>query len=129
MILLIAFAGLALLLATVGIYSVISYSTAQRMPEIGIRMALGATKWEVLRMLFGQGLRLALVGIVTGTIAASILTGLLSSFSHLLYRVRAADSVTFIAVSLCLIIAALCACYIPARRGARLDPMTALRHD
>ncbi len=129
MILLVAFAALALLLASLGIYGVISYSTAQRVPEIGIRMALGAAKWDVLQMLIGQGLRLAAIGIVIGAFAAAVLTKTLSSFSHLLYGVRATDPLTFIAVSLCLIIAALLACYIPARRAAKLDPMTALRHN
>ncbi len=93
MILLVAFAVLALLLATVGIYGVISYSTAQRVPEIGIRMALGAAKRDVLQMLLGQGLRLALAGVAIGAVAASILTRVLSSFSHLLYGVRATRSV------------------------------------
>ncbi len=129
MILLVAFAVLALVLATVGIYGVISYSTAQRVPEIGVRMALGAEKWDVLRMLIGQGLRLALAGIVIGAVAAFILTRVLSSFSRLLYGVRATDPLTFLAVSICLIVAALLACYIPARRAAQLDPMTALRHE
>ncbi|MGI8744786.1 MAG: ADOP family duplicated permease [Bryobacteraceae bacterium] len=129
MILLVAFAVLALLLATIGIYGVISYSTAQRVPEIGIRMALGATKWDVLRMLIGQGLRLALAGVAIGAVAASILTRVLPGFSHLLYGVRGTDPLTFVAVSLCLLVAAIFACYIPARRAAQLDPMTALRHD
>jgi putative ABC transport system permease protein len=129
MILLVVFAVLALLLATVGIYSVISYSTAQRVPEIGIRMVLGATNWHVLRMLLGQGLPLAAVGVGMGALIAAILTRVLSSFSHLLYGVRATDPFTFLAVSLCLIMAALLACYIPARRAAQLDPMTALRQD
>jgi predicted permease len=129
MILLVAFAALALLLATVGIYGVISYSTAQRVPEIGIRIALGAAKWDVLKMVVWQGLRLALGGVVIGGIVALVLTRMLSSFSHLLYGVRATDPLTFVAVSLCLILAALFACYIPARRAAQLDPMTALRHE
>ncbi len=129
MILLFAFASLALLVAVVGIYSVISYSTALAVPEIGIRMALGATKRQVLRMVFKRGLRLAVVGVAIGAIAALALTRMLSSFSRLLYGVRATDPLTFMAVSLCLIIAALFACYFPARRAAQLDPMTALRHE
>ena len=129
MILLAAFAALALLLATVGIYGVIAYSTAQRVPEIGIRMALGATKRDVLRMLLGQGLRLSLAGLAIGAVAAAILTRSLASFSRLLYGVRAADPWTFGVVSACLLATALVACYLPARRAARLDPMTALRHD
>jgi predicted permease len=129
MVLLVAFAGLALLLATVGIYGVISYSATQRVQEIGIRMALGAAKSDVLRMLVGQGLRLAFIGIAIGAAAAFILTRLLSSFSHLLYGVRATDPVTFTAVSLCLLLAALLACYLPARRATQLEPTSALRHD
>jgi predicted permease len=129
MFLLVAFALLALLLASVGIYGVISYSTARRVPEIGIRMALGAARSDVLRMLLGQGLRLAAIGVGIGAVAAAVLTRVLSSFSHLLYGVRTTDPLTFLAVSLCLVFAALFACYIPARRAAQLDPMTALRHD
>lgn len=128
MILLVAFAVLALLLATVGIYGTISYSTAQRMPEIGIRMALGAARRDVLQMLIERGLRLAIIGVAIGGVAASILTRVLSSFSHLLYGVRATDPWTFVSASLCLVVAALCACYVPARRAAQLDPMTVLRH-
>ena len=128
MILLVAFAALAFFLAIVGIYSVISYSSAQRVPEIGIRMALGATKWDVLQMVVKQGFRLALAGVAIGAVTAVLLTRMLSSFSRLLYGVRATDPLTFIAVSICLIIAGLFACYIPARRATQVDPMTALRH-
>ena len=127
MILLVAFAALALLLASVGIYGVLSYSTARRVPEIGVRMALGAERRDVVQMLVGQGLRLALAGIAIGAVAASILTRTLSSFSHLLYGVRASDPVTFVVVSACLVVAALLACYIPARRAAEVDPSAALR--
>jgi predicted permease len=129
MILLVAFAILALLLATVGIYGVISYSMAQRVQEVGIGMALGAAKGDVLRMLVGQGLRLTLAGVAIGAVAALALTRTLTSFSHLLYGVGANDPVTFVAVSMLLLGAALAACYIPARRAARLDPMTALRNE
>ena len=129
MVLLMAFAVVALLLATVGIYGVVSYSTAQRQQEIGIRMALGAEKWDVLRMLLGEGLRLALAGVAIGAAAAAVLARVLASFSHLLYGIRPTDPMTLITVSLCLITASLLACYIPARRAARVDPMTALRHD
>jgi predicted permease len=129
MILLSAFAILALLLACVGIYGVISYSMAQRVRELGIRMALGAVKRDVLQMVLGQSLRLALAGVAIGAVAAFILTRVLSSFSHLLFGVRASDPFTFVGVSLLLIGAALLACYIPARRAARLDPMVALRHE
>jgi predicted permease len=127
MILLVAFALSALLLATVGIYGLISYWTAQRSREIGVRMALGAAKWNVLQMLGGQGIRLALAGIALGTVAAVMLTRLLSSFSRLLYGVSATDWLTFVAVSLCLLLVALLASYLPARRAAALDPMAVLR--
>ena len=129
MILLAAFAVLALLLASVGIYGVVSYSMAQRVREIGIRMALGAVNWDVLRMVIGQGLRLALAGVAAGAVVSLVLARVLSSFSQLLYGVRAMDPLTFIAVSLVLISAALLACYIPARRAIGLDPTIALRHE
>jgi predicted permease len=129
MILLVAFALSALLLATVGIYGLISYWTAQRDHEIGIRIALGATKSNVLRLLLGHGLRVALTGVAIGAVAAAMLTRVLSSFSRLLFGVRATDWLTFIAVSLSLLLTALLASYLPARRASRLDPMTVLRQD
>ena len=129
MILLGTFAGLALLLASVGIYGVISYSVAQRIHEIGIRMALGAHKRDVFRMVVGQGLALALAGLAIGVVAALILTRVLSSFSLLLYGVGASDPVTFITVSVMLLFVAVVACYIPTRRAMRVDPMVALRYE
>ena len=129
MLLLMAFAFLALLLASVGIYGVISYLMTQRVHEIGIRMALGAAKRDVLQIVLGQGLRLAVTGVVVGTAAALILARLLTSFSHLLYGVRTSDPLTFTAVSLVLIGATILASYVPARRAARVDPMIALRHE
>jgi predicted permease len=129
MILLGTFAGLALLLASVGIYGVISYSVARRIHEIGIRMALGAHKRDVFRMVVGQGLALALAGLAIGVVAALILTRVLSSFSLLLYGVGASDPVTFITVSVMLLFVAVVACYIPTRRAVRVDPMVALRYE
>jgi ABC-type antimicrobial peptide transport system permease subunit len=129
MILLSGFAGLALLLASIGVYGVLSYSVALRTNEIGIRMTLGAEKRSVFRMVIAQGLRLALVGLAIGAITALILTRVLSSFSHLLYGVGAGDPLTFLAVSLVLLVVVVFACYIPARRAMRVDPMTALRYE
>jgi predicted permease len=129
MILLGTFAVLALLLAAVGIYGVISYSVAQRIHEIGIRMALGAHKRDVFRMVVGQGLALALAGLAIGVVAALILTRVLSSFSLLLYGVGASDPATFITVSVMLLFVAVVACCIPTRRAVRVDPMVALRYE
>lgn len=129
MILLGAFAGLALLLASVGIYGMISYSVAQRVQEIGIRMALGADKAKVLRMFIGQELKLVISGIAIGSLSALILTRTLRSFSHLLYGVGSWDPLTFATVSLLLIVLAALAGYIPARRAAKVDPMVALRYE
>jgi putative ABC transport system permease protein len=129
MLLLVSFAILALLLAFVGIYGVISYSTIRRVNEIGIRMALGAVKSDVVRMVVGQGLRLAFTGVAFGIVAALLLTRALSQFSHLLYGVRASDPAILIAVSVMLIGVAGLACYIPARRAASLDPAAALRQE
>ena len=124
-----AFALLALLLAAVGIYGVMTYMTTERTHEIGVRMALGADRRSILRMVVGGGLRLALIGIAIGVAAALILGRVLSSFSHLLYGVRPWDPLTLVAISLVLICATLLACYLPARRAAGVDPMIALRHE
>jgi predicted permease len=129
MVLLAVFATLALLLASVGIYGVISYSVTQRVQEIGVRMALGAEKRQIFQMVIGQGLRIAVVGLTIGAAAALILTRLLLSFSRLLYGIGPSDPVTFAAVSLMLTAVAVLACYIPARRAARVDPMVALRYE
>jgi predicted permease len=129
MILLGAFAGLALLLASVGIYGVISYSVTQRVQEIGIRMALGADKAKVLRLFIGQELKLVLLGIAVGAVGAVILTRTLSSLSHLLYGVGSWDPLTFATASSVLIAAAVLAGCIPARRATKVDPMAALRHE
>jgi ABC-type antimicrobial peptide transport system permease subunit len=129
MILIGAFAGLALLLASVGIYGMISYSVTQRVQEIGIRMALGANKGKVLRLFIGQELKLVLVGIAVGAVGALILTRTLSSLSHLLYGVESGDPLTFATASIVLIGVAAFAGYIPARRAASVDPMVALRYE
>jgi predicted permease len=127
LILLGAFAILALLLMSVGIYGVISYSVTLRVKEIGIRMALGAERRDVLRMVIGQGLRLAVAGLLIGTVGALVLTRLLSSFSRLLYGVRTSDPLTFMTAWLVLAGVSVLACYLPARRASRIDPMVAFR--
>jgi putative ABC transport system permease protein len=129
MLLLAAFAVLALVLAFLGIFGVISYSIARRVKEIGIRMALGATRPRILWMVSGDGLRLALAGIVIGVAATLVLSKLVSRFSRLLYGVRGDDPVILIAVSAMLIGAALLASYIPARRASSLEPTTCLRQE
>lgn len=129
MILLGAFAALALLLASVGIFGMISYSVAQRIQEIGIRMALGADKAEVLDLFVGEQLKLVLVGIAIGAIGAVILTRTLKSFSHLLYGVGSQDPLTFAIVSIGLIALAALAGYISARRATKVDPVVALRNE
>jgi putative ABC transport system permease protein len=121
-----AFAGLALLLASVGMYGVISYSTMQRTGEIGIRMALGAQRRNVLVMVLSHGGRLAGLGITIGLVAALAMTHLMASF---LYGVQPADPATFAAVALLLGAVALLACYLPARRAMRVEPTVALRHE
>jgi predicted permease len=127
MILLAAFAVLALVLASVGIYGVIFYSVTLRVQEIGIRMALGADRRDVLRMVLGQGLSLAFAGLVVGAAGSLVLARMLSSFAKLLYGVRTSDPLTFVAASLVLTGSALVACYLPARRAMHIDPMRALR--
>src|SRR6266850_1459454 len=120
------FAALAVALGAVGIYGVISYAVAQRTREIGIRMALGAHKHEVMRLVVGQGARLAFLGVALGLGGALLLTRLMSS---LLYDVEATDPLTFASVALLLVLVAIAASYIPARRAMRVDPMVALRYE
>jgi putative ABC transport system permease protein len=120
------FAGIALALATVGIYGVIAFSVTQRTHEIGIRMALGAERRNVLRLIVGQGLRLTLLGVALGVAGAWVLTSFLASF---LFGVAPRDPATFVLVSLSLVAVSILACYIPARRATSVDPMVALRHE
>ncbi|MGA7625597.1 MAG: ABC transporter permease [Candidatus Acidiferrales bacterium] len=126
MVLLSIFAALALLLSSIGIYGVVSYVMGQRTHEIGIRMALGAQRMDVLRLMLGEGMKMALVGVAIGVAVALGLTHLMIT---MLFGVSATDPATFAGVATVLIAVALAACYIPARRAMRVDPIVALRHE
>jgi ABC-type antimicrobial peptide transport system permease subunit len=121
-----AFGVLALVLATIGLYSVMAYAVSQRTREIGIRMALGAGVRSVVRLVVAQGMRMVALGLALGMVGALALTRLLAS---MLLGVGATDAATYAGVALLLVGVALLACYIPARRAARVDPLVALRHD
>jgi ABC-type antimicrobial peptide transport system permease subunit len=126
MLLLSAFAALALFLATVGVYGVVSQVVSQGTREIGVRMALGAGRRDVLLLVIAQGMKLVTPGVALGMLAA---LGLKRWMDALLYDARGADPATFVSIAALLIVVALLACYIPARRATNVDPMIALRHE
>jgi putative ABC transport system permease protein len=121
-----AFAALAFVLASVGIYGVTSYAVTERVHEIGVRMALGAQRRDVLRLVVGHGMRHTAIGLLVGSVAAFFAAGAMTT---LLFGIRPGDPLTYIGIAVVLALAALVACYIPARRATSVDPMVALRYD
>jgi putative ABC transport system permease protein len=121
-----AFAALALVLASVGIYGVMSYGVTERLNEIGVRMALGAQRRDVLRLVVGHGMRLTAIGFVLGSVVAFFAA---RAMSTLLFGIRPSDPVTYVGIGVVLTVAGLTACYVPARRATAVDPMAALRYE
>ena len=123
------FGLLALVLASVGLYGMLAWSVTQRQHEIGIRMALGASRVSVMKMILRQGLKLTLLGVVLGLAGASVLAVNLKSLSQMLYGIEPTDPMTFGVLAVFLVLVALVACYIPARRATKVDPLVALRYE